>query len=99
MELHEKLNPRKHDFNGKMTSIVGAIMGHDYGDFDPSIGPIKELKVTSNGQVLANGVAYVGTFEEMYYNLDALLSKAGLTSLERAKFDSLYRQNVQDWRA
>src|SRR5690348_3383805 len=102
--LADKLNPRKHGYSPKMTAIVGAIIGHDYGVRDPRGGKLMGLTITSDCFVTASTTShesgvFVGTYLDFANNLSGLLARVQLTPEEKAEYDRLYKQHVTDWGA
>jgi hypothetical protein len=102
--LADVLNPRQYGFSPKMSAIIGAILGHDYGVRDGRGNHIVGLSITSDGFVLGSTVplssgAFVGDVADLERNLAFLLEDAKLSPQERAEYDKLYAARVQDWRS
>ena len=99
-----RVNPSRLGFSPKLTAIVGAIIGHDYGVRDGVRGGqlINGLSITSDGFVIAGstasdgGGAFIGTADDLARNLDAW--KADLSPEDREEFSRLYAARVTDWR-
>jgi hypothetical protein len=102
--LADKLNPHKYNFSPKLTAIVGAILGHDYGVRDRKGGHLTSISITSDGYVIAastasdGGGAFIGDAEEMTRNLDMLFKEVHLTQAEREEFCRLWNSRVTDYR-
>src|SRR5712664_4154548 len=58
--LAERLNPRQYGFSPKLTAIIGAIIGHDYGVRDTRGGHLTSISITSDGYVIARSTASDG---------------------------------------
>lgn len=100
-EFADRINPRNFNFSPKLTAMVGAIIGHDYGVRDSRGGYLSSLSITSDGYLMAASTvhesgAFVGTAEELDDNLS--LWKLALTPEDRKRFEELYASNVRDWR-
>lgn len=99
----ERVNPRNFNFSPKLTAIVGAIIGHDYGVRDRKGGHLTSLSITSDGFVVATstasdgGGAFIGSAADMEQNL--ALWKKELSVEDLAEFEKLYKGRVQDWRS
>lgn len=97
----DRINPTNFGFSPKLTAVVGAIIGHDYGVRDRKGGYLTDLSITSDGFVMARstasdgGGAMVGEAPEMERNLDKW--KAHLTPEDVAEFETHYLR-VNDWR-
>lgn len=71
----KRINPRKYQFSPRLTAMVGAIIGYDYGVRDGRGGHITSLSFTSDGYVIGQstasdgGGAFLGTREELHGNL------------------------------
>ena len=101
----ERINPRNLGFSPKMTAIVGAIIGHDYGVRDRRGGQLTGLSITSDGFVTAHstasdgGGAFIGSAEDLDRNLaDYRFTLAAENDEDAEEFDRLYAANVRDWR-
>jgi len=98
--LAEKLDPRPLGYSPKMSTIIGAILGHDYGVSGGHIGTLTgEFSVTSDGFVIASCTghesgAFFGGITEFEQNIQRLLKDANLNEKERKEFDALYAQHV-----
>jgi hypothetical protein len=103
-KLAEKLNPRKLGFSPKMTALVGAILGYDYGVRDARGGVLTSLSITSDGHIICGstasdgGGAFVGDASDLDRNLSLLLNTAKLTKTELKAFKSIYTARVTDYR-
>lgn len=101
-EFAERVNPRKFNFSPKLTAIVGAILGHDYGVTDRRGGRLTSLSITSDGFVTcgstasSGGGAFIGSAEDLDRNLDVW--KAELSAADRAEFERIYKTRVFDYR-
>lgn len=96
-----RINPKNFNFSPKLTAMVGAIIGFDYGVRDARGGRLTSLSITSDGYVLCTtasdgGGAFLGSAEELDDNL--ALWREELSSADRAKFERLFSANVKDWR-
>jgi hypothetical protein len=92
-EFAARVNPAKFGFSPKLTSIVGAIIGFDYGD------GLHHLTITSDGFVtgfVAEISVFIGDVEGMEYTLK--IWRDSLSKQDRKKFDVLFKNNVTDWR-
>jgi hypothetical protein len=103
LELAERINPRRYGFSPKMSALVGAIIGHDYGVRDRKGGQLGHLSITSDGYIIAASTAhesgaFVGAADDLDENLRKLFHDAKLTEPERAEFFRRYSANVTDWR-
>jgi hypothetical protein len=78
--------------SGKMAAILAYV--HDESWTDP---PIRALSVTSDGYVTTDP-DFLGEAADFDRNLLNLLIAAGLTPDERAEFERLYRERIDDWR-
>ena len=102
MEFAERIDPSQFNFSPKLTAIVGAIIGHDYGVRDRKGGYLSSLSITSDGFVVASstasdgGGAFIGSASDMIRNLDSF--KAELSEPDRKEFEALYASRVADWR-
>ena len=100
----ERINPRNLGFSPKMTAIVGAIIGHDYGVRDRKGGYLTALSITSDGYVMAQSTAhesgaFVGNAADLDRNLaDYRFTLAAENDEDAEEFDRLYAANVRDWR-
>ncbi len=91
--LARKLHPERFtDMSGKMAAIVGYILGESWTE--PAI---TALSVTSDGFVTTES-EFMGEAADLDRNLLNLLIAAELTPDERAEFERLYRERVDDWR-
>lgn len=101
-ELAARINPRRFNFSPKLTAIVGAILGHDYGVRDRKGGLLTSLSITSDGFVVCSSTASDGggAFIGVAADLDSNLAewKAELSAEDRAEFESLYAGRVRDYR-
>ena len=91
--LTSKLQPdRFSEMSGKMAAIVAYILGESWTDPE-----IAALSVTSDGFVLTDA-EFFGEAADLDRNLLNLLVAAEVTPDERADFERLYRERVDDWR-
>ena len=103
-QFADRVNPALYGFSPKLTAIVGAIIGHDYGVRDGVRGGrlTGGLAITSDGYVTAqstasdDGGAFIGTASDLARNLAAW--KADLSAEDRETFERLYASRVTDWR-
>lgn len=98
-----KLEPEARGYSPKMTLLVGALLGFDYGARDHRGNKWTGLSVTSDGFVQAStepisSGAFIGSVEDLDRNVRSLLSDAHLSNQEDTLFWSLYRTHVQDYR-
>jgi hypothetical protein len=100
-----RINPTNLGYSPKMTAIVGAIIGFDYGVRDRKGGLLSELSITSDGYVMASstasdgGGAFIGSANDLNRNLaDYQFVLAGESDEDAEQFAKLYAQNVKDWR-
>jgi len=99
----DRVNPARHNFSPKMTAIIGAILGFDYGVRDGRGGRLTSISITSDGFVVAGstasdgGGAFIGDAADMTRNIDLWLDK--LNAEDKAEFKRLYSANVADWRS
>lgn len=101
----ERVNPTNLGYSPKMTAIVGAIIGFDYGVRDRKGGLLSGLSITSDGFVMASstasdgGGAFIGSASDLERNLaDYRFTLAGENDEDAEEFDRLYKLNVRDWR-
>jgi len=93
MTLAEKLRPdRFTEMSGKMAAIVGYILGESWTE-----PHISALSVTSDGFVTTES-EFLGEAADLDRNILNLLVAADLSVEERAEFERLYRERVDDWR-
>jgi hypothetical protein len=91
--LANKLHPDRFSaMSGKMAAIVGFILGESWTEPE-----IAALSVTSDGFVLTDA-EFFGDAADLDRNLLNLLVAAEATAEERAEFERLYRERVDDWR-
>ena len=57
-QFAERIDLRKFNFSPKLTALVGAIIGHDYGVRDRKGGRLTVLSITSDGFVVAASTAH-----------------------------------------
>jgi hypothetical protein len=99
----DRIDPHKFNFSPKLTAIVGAIIGHDYGVRDRKGGTLTSLSITSDGFVTCGstasdgGGAFIGSADDLDRNLAEW--KADLTAEDRAEFERTYKASVTDWRS
>jgi len=93
MTLAEKLRPDRFTaMSGKMAAIVGYILGESWSQPE-----ITALSVTSDGFVTTES-EFLGEAADLDRNILNLLVAADLNAEERAEFERLYRDRVDDWR-
>ena len=93
MSLTEKLHPARFtDMSGKMAAIVAYVIGVSWTE--PAI---TALSVTSDGFITTES-EFMGEAADLDRNLLNLLVAAELSDEERAEFECLYRERVDDWR-
>jgi hypothetical protein len=105
-EFAERINPTNLGFSPKMTAIVGAIVGYDYGVRDRKGGHLSGLSITSDGFVTASstasdgGGAFIGSAEDLDRNLEqfVLVLHDDVSDEDAEEFERLYKANVKDWR-
>ena len=98
MTFADRINPRKFNFSPKMTALVGAIIGHDYGIKDNRGNTLRSISISSDGFVMGNGSsAFIGTASDMDANLLQFTTFC-LKRADRKRFASLYKERVIDWR-
>jgi len=104
-KLAERMNPRAAGFSPKMTAILGAIIGHDYGGVDSRGGRLTSICISSDGFVTAGstssdgGGAFLGSASDLERNLANLLDALHLNESEALAFERVYADRVQDYRA
>jgi hypothetical protein len=105
-EFAERINPRNLGFSPKMSAIVGAIIGHDYGVRDRKGGQLTSLSITSDGFVTAHstasdgGGAFLGSADDLDRNVEqfTLALHDAASDEDAEEFERLYKANVTDWR-
>ena len=105
-QFAERINPRNLGFSPKMTAIIGAIIGHDYGVRDRRGGYLTSLAITSDGYVMARstasigGCAFIGSASDLERNIEAyrFALAADVSDEDAETFEALYASNVKDWR-
>ena len=105
-EFAERINPRNLGFSPKMTALVGAIIGHDYGVRDRKGGRLTSLSITSDGFVTCGstasdgGGAFIGSVDDLDRNLEqfVMVLHNEVGDEEAEEFVRLYKVNVRDWR-
>jgi hypothetical protein len=91
--LADKLHPDRFSaMSDKMAAIVSFVLGESWTEPE-----IASLSVTSDGFVLTDA-EFFGEAADLDRNLLNLLVAAEVTSDERADFERLYRERVDDWR-
>ena len=106
MEFAERINPRNLGFSPKLTAIVGAIIGHDYGVRDRKGGRLTSLSITSDGFVTASstasdgGGAFIGSADDLDRNLEQFIMVLhnDVSDEDAEEFERLVKANVKDWR-
>jgi hypothetical protein len=89
--LASKLHPDRFSaMSGRMAAIVAYILGESWTEPE-----IAALSVTSDGFVLTDA-EFFGEAADLDRNLLNLASET--TPEERAEFERLYRERVDDWR-
>jgi hypothetical protein len=107
MEFAERINPRNLGFSPKLTAIVGAIIGHDYGVRDRKGGRLTSLSITSDGFVTASstasdgGGAFIGSADDLDRNLEQFIMVLhnDVSDEDAEEFERVYKANVKDWRS
>jgi len=102
----ERVNPTNLGFSPKMTAIVGAIIGHDYGVRDRRGGYLTSLSITSDGYVLASstasdgGGAFLCSASDLERNVEEyrFALAADVSDEDAETFEALYAANIKDWR-
>ena len=105
-EFAERINPTNLGFSPKMTAIVGAIIGHDYGVRDGRGGRLTSLAITSDGFVTCGstmsdgGGAFIGSAADLDRNLAdyRFVLGAEASDEDAEEFDRIYNTRVIDWR-
>jgi hypothetical protein len=91
--LASKLHPDRFSaMSGRMAAIVAYILGESWTEPE-----IAALSVTSDGFVLTDA-EFFGEAADLDRNLLNLLVASQVTPDERAEFERLYRERVDDWR-
>ena len=106
MEFAERINPRNLGFSPKLTAIVGAIIGHDYGVRDRKGGRLTSLSITSDGYVTCGstasdgGGAFIGSADDLDRNLEQFIMVLhnDVSDEDAEEFERLVKANVKDWR-
>jgi hypothetical protein len=97
MTFAERINPRKFNFSPRMTALVGAIIGYDYGVKDVRGNTLRSILITSDGFILGNGSqSFIGSADDLVSNLR--LFKSLISKADGKRFDALYSKRVIDWR-
>jgi len=107
MEFAERINPRNLGFSPKLTAIVGAIIGHDYGVRDRKGGRLTSLSITSDGYVTCGstasdgGGAFIGSADDLDRNLEQFIMVLhnDVSDEDAEEFERVYKANVKDWRS
>jgi len=107
MEFAERINPRNLGFRPKLTAIVGAIIGHDYGVRDLRGGQLTSLSITSDGYVTCGstasdgGGAFIGSADDLDRNLEQFIMVLhnDVSDEDAEEFERVYKANVKDWRS
>ena len=105
--FEDRVNPRNLGFSPKLTAIVGAILGHDYGVRDRKGGLLSGLSITSDGYVMASstasdgGGAFIGSAEDLERNLEQyiMVLHDDVSDEDAEEFERRYKANVTDWRS
>jgi hypothetical protein len=104
-DFAERINPTNLGFSPKMTALIRAIIGHDYGVRDGRGGTLTSLSITSDGFVICGstasdgGGAFIGSASDLDRNLaDYRFQLAAENDEDAEEFDRLYVANVKDWR-
>ncbi len=106
-EFAERINPRNLGFSPKMTAIVGAILGYDYGVRDRKGGQLTGLSITSDGFVTASstasdgGGAFIGDAADLDRNIEqfVMVLHDGASDEDAEEFERIYKERVIDYRA
>lgn len=98
--LVKALDPRKHGYSPKMSAIIGALLGFDYGVRDSHGGTLTTpFSVTSDGFVLCGHTthdtgAFIGTVTEFNSNIQRLVHDANLTPAQATAFQKILTAHV-----
>lgn len=95
-EFAARINPRQFNFSPKLTALVGAIIGFDYGVRDGRGNHISSISITSDGFIIASCNAFLGSADDLNSNL--AIYRNELSQEDRRTFDTFYQSNVKDWR-
>lgn len=102
----KRINPRNLGFSPKLTAIVGAILGHDYGVRDGRGGLLTSISITSDGFVIAGSTAhesgaFIGDAADLDRNLEMYLMEVASSGSDEdaEEFRRIYAVTVKDWRA
>ena len=79
-----------------MAFIVSCIIGANWAKGPRGETPNQSFSITSDGFV-TSGNMFIGNKNDFVNNIRILLDVSGLTSMERALFEQLYAEKVQDW--
>src|ERR1019366_9594787 len=97
MTFAERINPRKFNFSPKLTALVGAIIGFDYGVKDVRGNTLHSISISSDGFIFGNGSqSFIGTASDLDANLLQFTTFC-LNRADRKRFSSLYKKRVTDW--
>lgn len=98
MTFAERIDPRKFNFSPKMTALVGAIIGFDYGVKDVRGNTLRSIAITSDGFIMGNGSqSLIGLARYMDANLLQFTTFC-LNRADRKRFTALYSKRVTDYR-
>ena len=105
--FEDRVNPRNLGFSPKLTAIVGAILGHDYGVRDRKGGLLSGLSITSDGYVMASstasdgGGAFLCDVQDLESNLEQyiMVLHEDVSDEDAEEFERRYKVNVTDWRS
>jgi hypothetical protein len=105
-DFAERINPSKLGFSPKLTAIVGAIIGHDYGVRDRKGGGLTSLSITSDGYVICGstasdgGGAFIGLADDLDRNIERFTRTLhdGASDEDAEEFERLCKVNITDWR-
>ena len=105
-DFAQRINPTRHGFSPKMTLIVGAIIGHDYGVRDSRGGILSNLSITSDGYLVGQstasdgGGAFIGAASDFERNIEqfTLALHDAASDEDAEQFERLCKSRVTDWR-
>jgi hypothetical protein len=92
-----RIDPKQFNFSPKMTALVGAIIGHDYGVRDGRGNQVSSFSITSDGFLVSSSNAFLGDATDLHRNLVEL--KKFLSAADVTRLDRLYKERIQDWRS
>ncbi len=88
-----RINPYKFNFSPQLTTIVGAIIGFDYGVRDRKGDQLTSISITSDGYIITGSTAresgaFTGDARDLEWNLSNY--RDDLSDEDRKEFDRLY---------